>query len=171
PKVEEVSGALLAAAQFNAMTLRALGIGHQERDSNEEWLELIPHIPLLFPNIVFLDLGNWPVVDNELIDQLIPSLVKMKNLRLLQLGDGKRMSQGREEPHVVGLHEGCPQLREISFGNGGWRFSEELRQWAPPPSRWGYDPRTEEVWAKIDQKYLVDPETDGFAYKFAVQWK
>ncbi|KAG8933763.1 hypothetical protein FRC01_007230 [Tulasnella sp. 417] len=167
PKAVEVSGALLAAARSNATTLRALGIGREERDSDEEWLKLIPQIPFLFPNIRFLDLGNWPVVDNELIDQLTPSLSMMKNLRLLELGDGWRMSQEREEPYVVRLHEGCPQLRDISFGNGEWRFSEELQQWAPPPSHWEYDPRAEEVWAKIDQKYLVDPETDGFRYKFA----
>ncbi|KAG8933764.1 hypothetical protein FRC01_007231 [Tulasnella sp. 417] len=170
PKAMEVEGALLAAARSNAMTLRALGIGREEKDDDEKWLELIPQIPLLFPNIVFLSLGSWYVVDEELIDQLIPSVAMMKNLRLLQLGEGWIMSREREEPYVRRLHEGCPQLREISLGDEEWRYSEELRQWAPPPSHSEYDPRTEEVWAKIDRKYLVDPQTDGFEYKLIEYW-
>ncbi|KAG8933759.1 hypothetical protein FRC01_007226 [Tulasnella sp. 417] len=171
-KAVEVSRALSAAARSNAMTLRALGIGREESDNDEKWLEPIIQIPPLFPNIMFLDLGNWPVINNDLIDRLIPSLALMENLRLLKLGDGWIMRLKTEESYVKRLHGGCSQLREISFGNGAWRFAEELRQWVPPPCSRGYDPstRTEEIWAKIDQKYLVDPQTDGFEYECAEYW-
>ncbi|KAG8933762.1 hypothetical protein FRC01_007229 [Tulasnella sp. 417] len=170
PKAVEVSGALLAAARYNAIALRALGIGREEHDDDEKWLEFIPQIPLLFPNIRFLDLGNWPTIDNDLIDRLIPSLALMENLRLLKLEGGWGTGQEWERPYVKRLHEGCPHLRKISFGDGEWRFAEEVREWAPPPCAWEDDPRTDEIWSKNNHQYLVDPQMDGFDYEFIKYW-
>ncbi|KAG8933761.1 hypothetical protein FRC01_007228 [Tulasnella sp. 417] len=165
-KPSEVSRALLAAARSNAMALRTLGIRRHEHDDDEKSLEFMRQIPLLFPNIRFLDLGNWPMTDEHVIDQLIPSLAIMENLRLLKLMDWWMIDLKDEELHVKRLHQGCPQLREISLAGSKWRFSEELRQWAPALRRRDHDPRTEEIWVKGTHKYLVDPQMDGFDYEF-----
>lgn len=157
PRAAEASRALLAAARSSAATLRVLDIGREERDDDDEWLELIPQIPSLFPNVRFLGLGSWYDVDNDLIDQVVPSLAVMECLRLFYIGEGFVMEPEREVSFVKRLHEGCPQLRGISFGNQGWCFDEELRRWVSP-----YDPSCEGIWAGSDYPEFLDASTYGW---------
>ncbi|KIO26132.1 hypothetical protein M407DRAFT_235689 [Tulasnella calospora MUT 4182] len=166
PRAVEVSRALLSASRFSAETLRALDIVRDLRDDDEEWLGTVLRILPLFPNLRFLGLGAWHRVDDRLIDQLIPSLTTLGGLRLFCIAERWVMVSETEGRLIRRLHGGCPQLRAVALGGHEWRFSEELQQWTPPPRCSVSSPRTDEIWARNDyQKYLVDPQTDGFDYQ------
>ncbi|KAG8933760.1 hypothetical protein FRC01_007227 [Tulasnella sp. 417] len=166
PRAVEVSRTLLAAARFCAGTLRALEIVKEESDDEEQWLRVVLQLLPLFPKLRFLGLGDWNTLDNRLMDQLTPGLRAMEDLRLFYIGEAYVITPDREEEIVRHLHEGCPQLRAIAPGGEDWRFSEEFQQWVPPPSCRLSSQRTNEIWARSDyQKYLVDPQTDGFDYQ------
>lgn len=95
----------------------------------------------------------------------------LEDLRLFYIAEGQVMRSETEGMFVRRLHGGCPQLRAISLGSDEWRFAEELQQWVPPPSRPVSSPRTDEIWKRSDhQKYLVNPQTDGFDYQLAEEW-
>ncbi|KAG8992737.1 hypothetical protein FRB90_000917 [Tulasnella sp. 427] len=65
PPAADVLHALHAAQESSA--LRALDIGREKDRNRSEWLVVISQIPSLFPNIVFLGLGEyWDIMGDQL---------------------------------------------------------------------------------------------------------
>lgn len=107
---------------------------------------------------------NWPIGQTHLDEQVIPTIRRLPNLRLLRISgfDGNL----EEEFKIKRLHSACPQLRGIGLDDKfdrPWRYSEPGRAWLPPPN--GEPSSDNLLWEEADyHKYLEDPYHEGLVY-------